>query len=171
MNTQVLGYPTNHADPNGTINEQLYNEFGNHLLTYKERLSTNVNSSNTNNSLGGRSQESSAENEGNLGSTINNAIHEVQSMLFSENEIFGFNIFSSSGFDRGDCIYHLPAFLYHQSLIHIRDSYFLRNIPSYKRIIVKMVDGSIYANKLVDGSGNIAKSGVYFSFILGTKTS
>jgi len=124
MNQQILGLPTTTGNTAGTINEQLYYEFGNHLKTFKETQSSQTISSLPN-------KEGDAND---LGAASNYAWHLIQSTLMSEVEVYGSVVWSSSGYDTGSAKTQFPAFRYNvEDLTARRNSYWLKDVVSGTR--------------------------------------
>lgn len=106
-----------------TINEQLYSEFGPHLKTFRELLTTDVNTDG-HNRLGGSE----------VGCSSNWSWFDVQSVLLSEVEVYGSIVWSSSGYDTGCASSQLPLFAQSPKNISIvgGGNYWLKDIVSIK---------------------------------------
>lgn len=98
MFTDTLGPVATTGNASGTINEQLFAIFGSHLKTIKEILSTGMNASGYNR-FGGSG-----------GCSNSCAWGDVQSVLFSEIEVYGSIVWSSSGYDTGCAKKQMPVF-------------------------------------------------------------
>jgi len=118
LNQTIIGQVTSTGNTSGTINEQLYAEFGNHLKSYNTFLSSRINENNPN------------KNNSVLGASDQWTDTFVQAMLFSETEIYGTTIFSSSGFDCGCEKIQLPAFRNSPDLVNRRAGYWLRDVQT-----------------------------------------
>lgn len=106
MNTNIIGGVTSSGNANGTINQQLYNIYGSHLVTITELISNSVNTSAAN-KLGGAS----------AGASNGWEWVAMQAILMSEVEVFGAAIFSSSGYDTGSAKSQFPAFHFSTKLM------------------------------------------------------
>ena len=159
MNQSVIGLPTTTGNIAGTINEQLYAEFGGHLITYKQKLSNNVDSTTLNNNLAGWYNRSNNQNL--LGSVTDSVTAQVQSLLFSSNEIIGSSIENASFIYATTGIF--PAFIYHQGLVSDDFDFWLRDIPSYLR------GYEIFRENFINTRELSKSGGVRPYFILGTK--
>jgi len=82
MNQEILGLPTTTGDIGGTINQQLYAEFGNHLIAWKDRFTTDMNPDLPNRI---------ADNN-DLGATSGFSWKLHQTKLLSEIEVYGSSI-------------------------------------------------------------------------------
>ena len=172
LNQTVIGTPTTTGNISGTINQQLYAEFGNYLITYKERLSNRVYATSTRNNFGGM-LDNSPDNTSYQGSTSGDASFDVQALIFSEAEIYGKSITSSSLFDNLANIHQFPLFKYHFGSCNEDATYFLRDIPSYTRFTEHLREGTLYPNSFQYQQGGQTKtrtSGVVPYFMLGTDT-
>lgn len=100
MHTATLGSAVSSGSTatGATINQQLYAEFGTHLKTTRELLSSAINSSGYNR-LGSNS-----------GCSSNWAWTNSQAVLMSEVEVYGSIVWSSSGYDTGTAKNQLPIF-------------------------------------------------------------
>lgn len=96
----ILGEPVTSGSASGTISQQLYNIFGTHLKTVNCLLSTTMTAS-ASNKMGASS-----------GASTSWAWKKMQAVLFSEMEVYGGTVFSSSGFDTGEAKHQMPAFAY-----------------------------------------------------------
>lgn len=101
-----------------TINQQLYAEFGTHLKTTNELLTTAINGSGYNR-LGGNS-----------GCSGDWAWFACQAVLMSEIEVAGSIIFSSSGFDTGTAKNQLPIFKDTRAINNDSCHYWLKDVAS-----------------------------------------
>ena len=95
-----------------TINQQLYAEFGSHLKTTRELLSTAINASGYN------------RFGTNNGCSNNWGWYSCQAVLMSEVEVYGSTVWSSSGFDTGTACMQLPLFARDKACINNRSSYY-----------------------------------------------
>jgi len=105
---EKIGLPATVGNTGGTINEQLYAEFGSHLKTYNERLSTSVDTTS---------------------GFVNYGWNLVQASLLTENEICGTNIVSDGGYDIGTCFVKYPLFNFNNKEILGITQFLLRSIP------------------------------------------
>ena len=87
------------AGGTGSVNANLYSIFGTHLLTTRELLTNSVNNN-----------AASAAGVGWTGSSNNWEWASCQAVLMSEVELYGANVFSSSGYDTGNANMQLPLF-------------------------------------------------------------
>ena len=87
------------AGGTGSVNANLYSIFGTHLLTTRELLTNSVNNN-----------AASAAGTGWTGSSNNWEWASCQAVLMSEVELYGANVFSSSGYDTGNANMQLPLF-------------------------------------------------------------
>ena len=139
MNTLVLGEVTSTGSTaaDATINQQLYAEFGSHLKTTREFVSSGVNAT-------GYNRFGSA-----TGCASNWAWISVQAILMSEVEVYGTNVWSSSGYDTGNANLQLPLFAFSKQAQYNRSAYWwLKNIAS--------ADGFCLANGYGDASYDVA---------------
>lgn len=102
-----------------TINQQLYAEFGSHLKTTRELLTSSMGASLTN-------------RLGSAGGASNNwGWYNCQACLMSEVEVYGSIVWSSSGFDTGTACKQLPLFTFSKKAINNRSAYYwLKDIAS-----------------------------------------
>ena len=107
MYQNIIGLPTAIGVQGGTINEQLYYEFGNHLKTYNQRLST------------------SHASDGKIVSSWN----LVQACLFNEIELAGHTVYGSANNDIGSGIRQYPFFRYNTKNI-FAVQIILRDMPN-----------------------------------------
>lgn len=112
MFKSILGAVVSSGAASGTINQQLYYVFGSHLKTTNELLTNTVNTA-AYNKLGTNS-----------GASSNWAWTNVQSVLFSEMEVYGGTVWSSSGYDTGNAKHQMPAFEMDESLMMPYPIYF-----------------------------------------------
>lgn len=121
MDQSVLGaVATEGSTASGaTINQQLYAEFGSHLKTTDELLSTSINATGTN-------------RFGTANGCSNNwAWNMRQAVLMSEVEVYGSTVWSSSGYDTGNAKMQLPLFAHSRSAANNRSTwYWLKNVAS-----------------------------------------
>lgn len=107
------------TEARATINQQLYAEFGSHLKTSRELLTTTINASGYN------------RFGTNSGCSNNVVWYPCQSVLMSEVEVFGATIWSSSGFDTGNACMQLPLFAKDKACINNRSAwYWLKDIAT-----------------------------------------
>ena len=135
MNTQIIGPTATTGSLTGTINEQLYAEFGSHLKTIREQLSNSISTS-----------ASNKRNDNNdLGASNNWAWTWVQAVLMGEIEVFGSSIWSSSPFDVGSAKKQYPAFMYSTEDMIRRDTwYWLKDIVSGTRFSDVLTYGNVH---------------------------
>lgn len=118
------------TEATATINQQLFAEFGSHLKTSRELLSTSINAS--------------GYNRFGLNSGCSNAWnwYSCQAMLMSEIEVYGSIIWSSSGFDTGSACMQLPLFAKNKESINNRSSYYwLKDVASTSRFCLAGING------------------------------
>ena len=113
MNTLVLGdvVSAGSTAADATINQQLYAEFGSHLKTTRELVSTALNATGYNR----------------FGSTTGCASNfewvSAQAILMSEVEAYGSIVWSSSGYDTGNANRQLPLFAFSKGAQNNRSAY------------------------------------------------
>ena len=121
MNTLVLGEVTSTGSTaaDATINQQLYAEFGSHLKTTRELASNALNAT-------GYNRTGSA-----TGCASNWAPTSAQAILMSEVEVYGSNVWSSSGYDTGTANVQLPLFAFSKQAQNNRSlNWWLKGIAS-----------------------------------------
>lgn len=141
MDQSVLGAVVTEGstESGATINQQLYAEFGSHLKTTDELLSTSINATGINRfgTANGCSN--------NWGWTMR------QAMLMGEVEVYGSTIWSSSGYDTGNAKMQLPLFAHSRSAMNNRTAwYWLKDVASSARFCACDSDGYAY----YAGAGN-----------------
>lgn len=124
MNTAVLGAVVTEGSivSGATINQQLFAEFGSHLKTTRELITTGINPT--------------GYNRFGTNSGCSNAWgwESMQAILMSEVEVFGSIIWSSSGFDTGNANHQFELFANSKEAINNRTAwYWLRDIASALR--------------------------------------
>lgn len=122
MNTSIIGSVVSSVSTTsgGTINQQLYNIFKNHLKIYNSLLSNEMTSSYINRFGGKNNGASSSWNW-----------LPVQARLMGEVEVYGTIVWSSSGYDIGNGYYQFDLFKYNREAINNRDTYYwLKDIAS-----------------------------------------
>nr|DAE30118.1 MAG TPA: hypothetical protein [virus sp. ctQmo6] len=152
MDQSVLGaVATEGSTASGaTINQQLYAEFGSHLKTTDELLSSSINATGINR-FGMAS-----------GCSDNWGWAMRQAVLMSEVEVYGSPIWSSSGYDTGIAKVQLPLFVNSRRAMNSRTSWYcLKDVASSSRFCVCNDTGSAYYG----GAGN-TWNGVRPRFIL-----
>ena len=121
MDQSVLGaVATEGSTASGaTINQQLYAEFGSHLKTTDELLSTGINATGTN-------------RFGTANGCSNNWSWAMrQAVLMSEVEVYGCTVWSSSGYDTGNAKMQLPLFAHSRNAMNDRSVwYWLKDVAS-----------------------------------------
>lgn len=141
MDQSVLGaVATEGSTASGaTINQQLYAEFGNHLKTTDELLSTSINATGIN-------------RFGTANGCSNNWGRAMrQAVLMSEVDVYGSTIWSSSGYDTGNAKMQLPLFAHSRSAMNNRTAwYWLKDVASSAHFCYC---GS-YGNASYDVAGN-----------------
>jgi len=146
MNQQVLGPITNVADIGGTINQQLYNEFGEHLKTCKDTFSHGLEPTILN-------RRGLTTNDG-YGVSTSWHWEFYQSRLMSEIEICGSIIYSGSGNDIASCNKQFPAFRLNIQDIEKRGNYYWSStIGSYNGYVRFGGNGNTYIQTSTDKSG------------------
>ena len=121
MNTLVLGEVTSTGSTaaDATINQQLYAEFGSHLKTTRELVSSAINAT-------GYNRLGSA-----TGCASNWEWISAQAILMSEAEVYGTTVWSSSGYDTGNATVQLPLFAFSKQALNNRSVWlWLKNIAS-----------------------------------------
>ena len=121
MNTLVLGAPASGGSTaaDATINQQLYAEFGAHLKTTRELVSSAINAT-------GYNRFGSA-----TGCASGWEWISAQAVLMSETEVYGSTVWSSSGYDTGNANRQLPLFVFSKQAQNNRSAYWwLRDIAS-----------------------------------------
>ena len=121
MNTLVLGEVTSTGSTaaDATINQQLYAEFGSHLKTTRELVSSAINAT-------GYNRFGSA-----TGCASNSEWISAQAILMSEIEAYGSIVWSSAGFDTGNANRQLPLFAFSKQAQNNRSAYWwLKDIAS-----------------------------------------
>lgn len=114
-----------------TINQQLYAEFGAHLKTTRELLSTAINTS-------GYNRFGAAD-----GCSSNWAWQSQQAVLMSEVEAYGSVVWSSSGYDTGTAKVQLPLFRFSTAALNNRSAYYwLKDVASASRFCHVSYHGS-----------------------------
>lgn len=143
MNTLVLGEVTSTGSTaaDATINQQLYAEFGSHLKTTRELVSSAINAT-------GYNRFGSA-----TGCASNSEWISAQAILMSEIEVYGSIIWSSAGYDAGNANRQLPLFAFSKQAQNNRSAYYwLKDIAAanYFCRVNETGDancsGAIYAN-------------------------
>lgn len=110
MRSTIIGDPSTTASATGTISQQLYNEFGAHLVESREILPTS----------------SSA------GNPTGWAWRSVQAVLMTEVEVYGSRVWGQSGWDIGTGNHPLPLFQYMEGAKNNRTrSFWLREVSSH----------------------------------------
>ena len=121
MDQSVLGAVVTEGstDSGATINQQLYAEFGSHLKTTDELLSTSINATGVN-------------RFGTANGCSNNWGWSMrQAVLMSEVEVYGSAVWSSSGYDTGSAKMQLPLFAHSRNAMNDRRSwYWLKDVAS-----------------------------------------
>lgn len=120
MNRFVLGGVTSTGSTaaDATINQQLYAEFGSHLKTTREWVSSAINAT-------GYNRFGSA-----TGCASNGEWISAQAILMSEIEVYGSIVWSSSGYDTGNANKQLPLFAFSKQAQNNRSAYWLKDIAS-----------------------------------------
>lgn len=121
MNTKIIGSVVSAGSTadGATINQQLYAEFGSHLKTTRELVSTAIN-------------ETGYNRFGtNSGCSNNWAWVSMQAILMSEVEVYGSTVWSSSGYDTGSAKMQLPLFANSREAMNNRSSwYWMKDVAS-----------------------------------------
>ena len=138
MNKTIIGAPATAGNPNGTINEQLYNIFGSHLQTYRELVSSAMDPARYNRFGQATGASSSWE------------WIEVQAILMSEIEVYGSVVWGSSGYDIGTAKNQLPIFRLNTADLINSEYYWLRDVASAE-YFCNVHDGG---NATYDGADN-----------------
>ena len=135
MNKTIIGAPATAGNPNGTINEQLYNIFGSHLQTYRELVSSAMDPARYNRFGQATGASSSWE------------WIEVQAILMSEIEVYGSVVWGSSGYDIGTAKNQLPIFRLNTADLINSEYYWLRDVASAEYFCLVDSDGdATYVN-------------------------
>ena len=113
MNTLVLGEVTSTGSTaaEATINQQLYAEFGSHLKTTREMVSSAINAT-------GYNRFGSA-----TGCSSGWEWISAQAILMSEIEVYGSIVWSSSAYDTGNANRQLPLFAFSKQAQNNRSAY------------------------------------------------
>jgi len=127
INQSIIGPPTTTGNIAGTVNEQLYAEFGGHLKSFMKILSSSIDETvqNSLKGIGGR-----------LGAVDKKTITLVQSLIMSGCEVLGFDPGSSSFYDESCNHTQFPAFKFSKEAILSdvkENSYWLRSFVSYNK--------------------------------------
>ena len=137
MNTLVLGEVTSTGSTaaDATINQQLYAEFGSHLKTTRELVSSVVNTT-------GYNRFGSATGCANYWGWIS-----AQTVLMSEVEVYGAPVWNSSGYDIGNANVQLPLFAFSKQAQNNRSAYWwLKDIASAAQFCIAGQDGGASYN-------------------------
>lgn len=121
MNTLTLGdvVSAGSTAANATINQQLYAEFGSHLKTTRELISSAINAT-------GYNRFGSA-----TGCASNREWISAQAILMNEVEAYGSIFWSSSGYDTGNANRQLPLFAFSKQAQNNHSAYYwLKDIAS-----------------------------------------
>ena len=121
MNTLVLGEVTSTGSTaaEATINQQLYAEFGSHLKTTREMVSSAINAT-------GYNRFGSA-----TGCSSGWEWISAQAILMSEIEVYGSIVWSSAGYDTGTANRQLPLFAFSKQAQNNRSAWWwLKDIAS-----------------------------------------
>ena len=140
MNTDIIGPATTTGNVAGTINEQLYAEFGGHLKSYRELLSTEINA--TYNNRIGKSD--------NLGASNNWNWSLIQSVLMSESEVYGSISSGSSLYDIGCAKSQFSLFKLNNISINNTYSYWLKDVASATNFCMNFYHGASSHSKASD---------------------
>ena len=144
MNTLVLGEVTSTGSTaaDATINQQLYAEFGSHLKTTRELVSTTVNAT-------GYNKFGSA-----TGCASSWAWISAQAVLMSEIEVYGTTVWSSSGYDTGNANRQLPLFAFSKQAQNNRAAYYwLKDVVSAEYFCAALETGIAYLSNTSDAHG------------------
>lgn len=145
MNTLVLGdvVSAGSTAADATINQQLYAEFGAHLKTTRELVSSAINAT-------GYNRFGSA-----TGCASNWEWISAQAILMSEVEAYGSITWSSSGYDTGNANRQLPLFAFSKQAQNNRTAYWwLKDIAS-----------AAYFCRAYHGCGNYASASIAHSYV------
>lgn len=130
MNTATIGQVVSVGSTaeGATINQQLYAEFGSHLKTTRELLTATTTSGST-------TTEAVNTNGYNrfgipTGCSQNRAWFDCQAVLMSEVEVYGCDIWSSSGFDDGNACVQLPLFRNKRAMNNRMSYWWLKAVAS-----------------------------------------
>lgn len=138
MNKTIIGAPATAGNPNGTINEQLYNIFGSHLQTYRELVSSAMDPARYNRFGQATGASSSWE------------WIEVQAILMSEIEVYGSVVWGSSGYDIGTAKNQLPIFRLNTADLINSEYYWLRDVASAEDFCYVSGNGNAYYDGAVN---------------------
>ena len=137
MDQSVLGAVVSEGstESGATINQQLYAEFGSHLRTTEELISTSIN-------------ETGINRFGTTTGCSNNFGWAIrQAVLMSEVEVYGSTVWSSSGYDTGNAKMQLPLFAHSRSAMNNRTAwYWLKDVASSTRFCVCYNHGGASTN-------------------------
>ena len=137
MNTTTIGAvaSTGSTAATASINQQLYAEFGAHLKTVREMISTSINAS-------GYNRFGSAS-----GCSNRFQWASVQAILMSEVEVYGSTVWSSSGFDTGTACKPLALFQHSKIARNNRTAYYwLKDVADSIRYCIVGGNGLAYFN-------------------------
>ena len=138
LQQDIIGSVTSSPDVGGTINQQLLNEFGSHLKTYSDIISSSIDDT-LENSIHIETGASSAE-----------TWHDIQAQLMSEVEVYGSTVFSSSAFDIGCAKTQFPAFKNNTGMVNFKQGYWLKDVVSKTRFACLNHKGDAYYRKATD---------------------
>lgn len=127
MNTKVIGsvVTAGSTAAGATINQQLFAEFGSHLATTRELVSSSINATGVN-KLGTAT-----------GCSTNWEWADMQAVSMSEIEVYGSAVFSSSGFDTGTANHQFELFAFSKNAINNRSAwYFLKDVVSASQFCI-----------------------------------
>lgn len=130
MNTDTIGpvVSVGSTADGATINQQLYAEFGSHLKTTRELLTATTTSGSTTTeavNINGYNRFSTP-----TGCSQNRAWFDCQAVLMSEVEVYGSDIWSSSGFDDGNACVQLPLFRNKQAMNNRTSYWWLKAVAT-----------------------------------------
>lgn len=132
MNTLVLGAPASEGSTaaDATINQQLYAEFGSHLKTTRELVSSAINAT-------GYNRFGSA-----TGCASGWEWISAQAISMSEIEVYGSIVWSSAGYDTGNANRQLPLFAFSKQAQNNRSAYWwLKDIASAANFCIANASG------------------------------
>ena len=137
MNAETLGAVASSGSTAATasINQQLYAEFGAHLKTVREMISTSINASGYN-------------RFGSAGGCSNSwTWADIQAILMSEVEVYGSTVWSSSGYDTGTTSKRLALFQHSEIARNNRSAYYwLKDVASASKFCIAGGNGLAYHN-------------------------
>ena len=144
LNQEILGLPTTTGNIGGTINEQLYAEFGSHLKTHYDYTTTRTNNDIDNERYPYIVSNSPFECAYHKGIPVKSELKLFQAQLFSVTQISTTGIDETHERSLFDDIF--PAFRNNRQQSHWQNTYFLRNMGYAGKILTVNNRGEIAPN-------------------------